>query len=119
MLDGPFSAKASLATTKHLTVTADSNVFEPETNKVTSIGWRRQKKLWFVCDGQGRMYARYLDDPIDMIKQLAKLKDAGLLTEEEFQHAKASLLSQLGASEYMLPATRGCRGYPNATHCRL
>ena len=91
-------AEASLAAiVKRLTITTDSNIFEPETNKVADIGLIRRKKLWIVCDGHGKMYIRHIGDPIKMIKQLAELKDKDLITEEEFQRVKDSLLGQLGS----------------------
>ena len=43
------------------------------------------------------MYIRHIGDPIKMIKQLAELKDKDLITEEEFQRVKYSLLGQLGS----------------------
>ena len=67
------------------------------TNKVADIGLIRRKKLWIVCDGHGNMYIRHIGDPIKMIKQLAELKDKDLITEEEFQRVKNSLLGQLGS----------------------
>lgn len=97
MIGSPFSAEGKLAASvKRLTFTVDSNVFPPETNKVTTISRIRRKKIWIVCDGHGNMYARHIGDPIKMIEKLAKLKDKGSLTEKEFQRAKDVLLGQLG-----------------------
>ena len=42
------------------------------------------------------MYFRHIQDPLDLIKELSKLKDKGKLTEEEFQQGKAAALRQLG-----------------------
>lgn len=75
-----------------MTVTTDSNLFKPETNKIANVGVIRRKKIWVVCDGDGKMYLRSLDDPIKMIERLAKLWKKGMITEEEFQHAKAKML---------------------------
>lgn len=96
MFDDLFSAGLSLATAvKNLTFTKDGNVFEPETNKVTTIGIKR-KKVWLMCDGQGNMRVRSLEDPLKTIEQLSKLKDKGRITEEDFQRVKTRLLDQLG-----------------------
>ena len=35
------------------------------------------------------------DSPVEMIRELARLRDEGLLTEEEFQAKKAELLSRV------------------------
>lgn len=96
MKDSPFSVDASLAaTTRHMTTTVDSNVFPPETNKVTSVGLFRRKKYWIVCDGQGHMYGRPLEEPLKMLEQLDKLRKKGVITEEDYQRAKDALLDQL------------------------
>ena len=98
MIDSPFSLDGKLAATvKRLTVTTDSNVFPRETNKVTPISRIRREKMWIVCDGQGKMNARYIGDPTKMIEKLAKLRDKDLITEEDFQRGKDALLGQLGS----------------------
>ena len=98
MFDSPFSTEGKLAAlVKRLTVTVDSNVFPPETNKVTNISRIKREKVWIACDGQGRMKGRYLGNPIEMIKKLADLRDRDIITEDEFQKAKAALLDQLGS----------------------
>lgn len=83
------------ATTQHTTATVDSNVFPPETNKVSTVGRLKPKKYLFQCDGQGNMRLRYMDDPIKTLERLAKLRDKGVISEEDFQQAKAKLLDQL------------------------
>jgi Short C-terminal domain len=35
------------------------------------------------------------DDPVEKIRELARLRDEGLLTEDEFQTKKAELLGQI------------------------
>lgn len=40
--------------------------------------------------------ARAAVDPFDQIERLAKLRDAGVLTDEEFKQQKASILSRIG-----------------------
>ena len=97
MFEALLAAGASLATIfKNVTVTTDSNTFPPETNKMTGLGVVRRKKMWVVCDGQGKMYFLHIQTPADTIRDLAKLRDDGLLTEEEFRQGKASALRQLG-----------------------
>ena len=49
-----------------------------------------------MCDNHGKMYFRHIQDPLDLIKELSKLKDKGKLTEEEFQQDKTAALRQLG-----------------------
>lgn len=98
MLNSPFSVKASLAAVvKSLTYTIDTNVFEPEINKITSVGRIKPKKIWIVCDGHGKMHVQYLRDPIKTIDKLANLRDKGVITEKEFQRAKTALLDQLSS----------------------
>ena len=81
---------------KRVTVSKDSNMFPPETNKLIGLGVIKRKKMWVVCDNHGKMYFRHIQDPLDLIKDLSKLKDKGKLTEEEFQQGKAAALRQLG-----------------------
>ena len=96
MFESLLAAGASLAAIfKHVTVTTDSNVFPPETNKMTGLGLIKRKKMWVVCDGNGKMYFIHIQTTADMIRDLAKLKDEGALTEEEFQQGKASALRRL------------------------
>lgn len=83
------------ATTQHTTSTIDSNVFPPETNKVSTVGRLRPKKYLFQCDGKGNMRLRYMDDPIKTLARLAKLRDKGVISEDDFQQAKTRLLDQL------------------------
>jgi hypothetical protein len=62
---------------------------------------RRQAQRWGYVD-QGAAYdepapapapaAAPVADPIDQLKQLAALKDQGILTEEEFAAQKAKIL---------------------------
>lgn len=82
------------ASTKHLTTTTDSNLFPPEVNKIVTKGMP-PRKYWIVCDGEGRMYGRRIEDPIETLKRLAELLEDGLITEDEYQHAKTELLSKL------------------------
>ena len=89
----PFSSEVSLvAATKRITFATETDEFKPETNKIVNLNWRRTKKRWIVCDGQGRMHFRSLDDPTKQIEEWAKLRDKGLITDEEFARAKAKLL---------------------------
>ena len=97
MFETLLAAGASLAAIfKHVIVTTDSNTFPPETDKMTSIGMVRRKKMWVVCDGSGKMYFIHIQTLADVIRDLAKLRDEGALTEEEFQQSKASALRKLG-----------------------
>lgn len=89
----PFSGEVSLAAaTKRITVATESDEFKSETNKIVNLNWKRTKKKWIVCDGQGNMHVRSLDDPTKQIEEWAKLRDKGLITDEEFALAKAKLL---------------------------
>lgn len=79
------------ASTKHLTTTTDSNLFPPEVNKIVTKGIP-PRKYWIVCDGEGRMYGRRIEDPIETLERIAKLLKDGLITEEEYQRMKTALL---------------------------
>lgn len=95
MKGSPFSVDASLdASTRHTTTTVDANVFPPETNKVTRTGLTR-KLIWLKCDGRGNMYGRRLEDPIDTLKRLDKLRKNGTITEVDYQRKKDELLALL------------------------
>lgn len=96
MLGDMFSAKGKLAAfVKRTTITTDSNVFPQATNKLTNVSRIRRKKVWIVCDGQGKMNCIHLDNPIKIIRELGKLRDENLITEEEFNQTKAGLLNQI------------------------
>ena len=80
---------------KRIALTTDSRVFKPEINKIVKIGTTRPKKMWIVCDGSGGMHLRTLDSPTKQIEDWAKLRDKGLITDEEFKRAKTRLPNQL------------------------
>lgn len=95
MTGSPFSAKALVeATSHHTTTTIDSNVFPPETNKIAEVGPLRRKK-WLMCDGQGHMYGRSLDDPLKIIRELDKMRRDGSITDDEYRQVKSRLLDRL------------------------
>jgi hypothetical protein len=48
-----------------------------------------------VGDPPRRRSKRAPDAPADLIREIARLRDEGLITEEEFQAKKAELLSRL------------------------
>ena len=78
-----------------MTLTTDSNVFEREVSKIVTLGKIKPKKVWAMCDGKGGMHVCYLERPAKQIEELAKLRDKGYITEEEFARAKDKLLDQL------------------------
>lgn len=96
MFNSPFKLEGNFAAlVKRMTYTTDSNVFPPETNKVSNVGRLKPRKLWFVCDGNGSMYVRHVGDPIDQIRELGELLDKDLITSEEFEAAKKKLLDKI------------------------
>jgi hypothetical protein len=48
-----------------------------------------------VGDPIANVRARKADGPTDMIREIGRLRDEGLITEEEFQAKKADLLSRV------------------------
>lgn len=76
------------------TQTIDSNIFQPEVNKIVTKGIRREK-FWIKCDGNGNMNFQHITDPIKEIERLGKLKDQKRITEEQFERAKNILLDRI------------------------
>lgn len=76
------------------TLTTDSNVFPPEVNKIVTKGIRREK-FWIRCDGEGCMDFNHITNPLRSIEQLGKLKDKGLITDEQFEKARNVLLDRI------------------------
>ncbi len=77
------------------TITTDTNVFPPETNKITTVGRIKQKKYHVECNGKGQMSFYALKDPVEHIREIAKLRDDGLITAEEFEQKKKELLKHI------------------------
>ena len=48
--------------------TTDSDVFYTKVNKVTTIGMLKRKKYRVLCDSQGHVYGRWIDDPIKTLE---------------------------------------------------
>lgn len=91
----PFSANASASFTRtDHNIKFDLDVFPRETNKITKERWSKNKYL-VKCDGKGNMSFELLKDPIKQIERLAKLRDQGLLTDEEFDEQKKKLMNKI------------------------
>ena len=91
----PFPVSVDLKVSReNSTTTIDSNVFPPETNKILTKG-ALSDKFWVKCDGKGNMNFHHLTDPIKTIKELGKLHNEGLITDEQFEQAKRILLDRI------------------------
>ena len=77
------------------TTTIDMNVFPPETNKIVTFGKIKQKKYFIQCNGNGHMNYQKMSDPLEEIRELAKLRDDGLITSEEFEQKKKEQLDRI------------------------
>ena len=94
--NSPFPVNIDLSSTREdSTITTDSNVFYPEVNKIVARGRIRKERFWVKCDGGGRMDFIRIADPIKEIERLGKLKDMGLITDEQFEKTKRSLLDRV------------------------
>lgn len=80
---------------KDINLTYDANVFPAETNKIAKVGMLRPKKFLVKCNGKGHMVFDKLEDPIEQIKKLSRLRDKKIITEEEFEHKKKELLGKI------------------------
>lgn len=77
------------------TITLDTEVFPPETNKTTTVGRFRQKKYHIQCNGKGEMGFYVLKDPIEQLRELSKLRDEGVITDKDFEQKKKELLKKI------------------------
>ena len=82
---------------KDVNVAYDADVFPKETNKITKIGRLKIKKYLVKCDGNGHMSFDLIQSQVKHIEELAKLRERGILTNEEFQKEKKKLLGNDGA----------------------
>ncbi len=95
-MDSPISAKFNIgATREDKTLTYDTNVFAKEYNKTKKVGNIKPKTFFIKCKGNGHMDFTLLEDPINTIKKLSKLRDDGMITNEEFEEKKKELLEKI------------------------
>lgn len=73
------------------TVTLDANVYPPETNKIATLGRIKARKVCVVCNGKGSVKVQPLDIPAE-VERWRKLRDAGTITDEEFEQQKKELM---------------------------
>ena len=92
----PFKPEAKLvyAKTEEKKV-FDSKNFPPCTNKIEDVGLVRKRKYLIKCDGYGHMGFVELKSPLQILEELAKLKDKGIITDEEFERKKSEILKTL------------------------
>ena len=99
-MDLPFSAKLNIGLShKGEHITYDSDVFPKETNKTKKIGTFKPKTFLIKCDGNGHMIFAKLEDPLEKIEKLAKLKDKNIITQTEFEEKKSKLLDKIIESD--------------------
>ena len=95
-MDSPISGSAKIsASYDNATITYDSHVFPPETNKIVKMGKIRSKTFNIICDGNGHITHKLMDDPLKTIERLRKLLDNGTITQDEFDQKKKELLGNL------------------------
>ena len=95
-MDFPISAKFNVdATHEDKTITYDTNVFAKEYNKTKKVGKIKPKTYFIRCNGNGHMDFILLEDPINTIKKLFKLKDDEMITDKEFEEKKKELLDRI------------------------
>ena len=73
------------------TVTFDSHVYPPETNKISTLGVIRTRKVCVVCNGKGSVAIQPLDVPAE-VERWRRLRDDGTITDEEFERQKKKLM---------------------------
>lgn len=72
-----------------------SNLFKIEAERVASVH-REMKKQTKLAVAQPPIVNQTKEDsPIEKLQKLSQLKDAGIITEEEFNQKKATLLAQI------------------------
>lgn len=73
-----------------------SNLYKIEAERVTSV-YHEMKKQTKLATAQLQIIQPQAssEDPMEKIKKLAQLKEAGIITEEEFNCKKTELLSQI------------------------
>lgn len=97
MLDSIIPAGAALGTIlQKFNRNPDLTTFPKETNVVSDLGVTNKVQLLIRCMGEGKFEVTYMKDPLQAIKELGKLRDDGVLTDEEFQREKDKQLDMLG-----------------------
>lgn len=76
---------------KTKTLTFDSNVYPPETNKISTLGVIKPRKVCVVCNGKGSVTIQPLDVPAE-VERWCRLRDDGTITDEEFERQKKRLM---------------------------
>ena len=77
------------------TITYDSHVFPPETNKTVKLGTIIKRNALVKCLGNGKIDITMIEDPIEKLKKLADLKDKGIITLEQFEQKRTELLDKI------------------------
>lgn len=92
-MDWPFFAEVSAKYERKVAnITYDANVFPRQTNKITDVGRFKKKKVAVLCDGNGRMHFKFIQTKAQQIKEFAKLRKDGIITDKEFQKEKNKIL---------------------------
>ena len=100
-MDWPLSGKASVKHERNdVNITYDANIFPRETNKIIFTGRIKKKLLAVVCDGNGNMRFDLIQSPAQRIKEFAKLRKDGVITDEDFQKKKKEILENDDAGSY-------------------
>lgn len=73
----------------------DSDVFPPFTNKTKDVGRLRPRTFLIKCDGHGKMGLQEILTVPERLEKLVKLKDKGLLSQEEYDAKRKEIVSDL------------------------
>ena len=73
-----------------------SNLFKIEAERVAAVYHEMKKQSKLAASKPQVVQAQPVtESPIDKLQKLAQLKDAGIISEEEFNQKKAELMSQI------------------------
>ena len=73
----------------------DCKILPPCFSKVEPLGTLRKRKMLIECDGRGRFNIKELVNPEEQLERLAKLKEKGIMTQEEFERKKKDILERI------------------------
>jgi hypothetical protein len=74
--------------------TYDSTVLPPNVSKSQTFGFFVRRTFFFKCDGKGGFEIKEISTIENKLRNLSKLKDNGLITDEDFEEQKRKLLQE-------------------------
>jgi hypothetical protein len=72
----------------------DIKVFPPCFNKIEDTGRIRKRKFLISCNGKGTMHFSEIISKDEKIRRLQKLRQSGVITDEDFDNQKKRILEE-------------------------